>query len=278
MRVKNVGKIGLTLFSLIVLVTSCTRDNTDHPNHGKITSLTVDWSNRGAGINIPESYTVRIGEYSVVLSGTVNPIEHLFSPGRHTIYVYNAANGVTVNGIIATADYTVPGGIGWFFAGRKDIVIDRDTEYSFAVEMQQKVRQLTLELDITGDARESLIGVEGSLSGVARTINIDNNTIGTATSSAFSFTQTGNRFTSDMRLLGVASDLQTLSLTLHFADGNPASYTMTYDLSSRLATFNDDKRVPMTLSSIIVVTPTRTGVTTEISDWILGGTSVGVAD
>jgi len=71
MRVKNVGKIGLTLFFLIVLVTSCTRDNTDHPNHAKITSLAVDWSNRGAGINIPESYTVRIGEYSAIVSGTV---------------------------------------------------------------------------------------------------------------------------------------------------------------------------------------------------------------
>ena len=282
-KVKQVNKVKLNTILIVsvftFLLTACEVDNTDHPNYGKITSLTVDWSNRGSGIDIPSSYSVRIGDYSTTLSGAVNSIENLFPPGRYTIYVYNTASGITLNGIIATADYGIQGGLGWFFTGRKDILIDRDTEHSFIVEMHQQVRQLRLELEATGDARDRLIGVDGVLSGVARTINIDTGApIGTTTTTALTFTRADNKFTSDIRLLGIAGNSQTLSLTLHFADGNPASYTVINDLSSRLSTFNTDKRTPMTLSSILVVTPTQAGFTTEISDWIPGGISTGVAD
>jgi hypothetical protein len=283
MRKKEIDKSRIypvpTLLALIIVLTTCTKDNTDHPDHGKITSLTVDWANRGAGIDIPDSYTVSIGDYSTTLSGAVNSVEHLFFPGRYPLYIYNTPIGITANGVIATANYNVNGGIGWFFSGKESIAIERDTEYSFTVEMQQQVRQLILELDITGDARDRLIGIDGTLSGVARTINIDDGTpTGTTATTPFSSTQEGGKFISDIRLLGIAGDTQNLSLTLHFAEGNPATYTVTSDLSNRLSAFNTGKITPMTLSSIVVITPTQAGLATEISDWIPGGTSTGIAD
>jgi hypothetical protein len=269
----------LTAVALIIVMAACTKDNTDHPDHGKITSLTVNWTDRGVGIDIPGSYTVNIGEYSTTLSGTVNSVDHLFSAGRYTVSVYNTPSEVTANGTIATANYNVSGGIGWFFTGKENITLERDTEYSFTIEMQQQVRQLTLELDITGDARDRLTGIDGTLSGVARTININDGTpTGTTATIPFSFTQEGNKFISNIRLLGIAGDTQNLSLTLYFTEGNPATYTVTSDLSSRLSAFNIDKITPMTLSSMIVITPTQAGFATEISDWIPGGTSTGIAD
>lgn len=49
---------------LACLWTACNKDDTDHPEHGKIVSLTTDWTDRGEGIDIPASYTLNAGDYT----------------------------------------------------------------------------------------------------------------------------------------------------------------------------------------------------------------------
>jgi hypothetical protein len=280
---KSVGRIIpviLIILLQIVVQTACVKETlheTDHPEHGKITLATV-WDDRGEGIAIPAAYTASIGDYAAALQGTTNGIDHLFPAGQYAVHIYNVADNIAVNGTTATADYG-SGLPGWFFTGTENVTVEKDKDYALTVPMHQQVRQLTLELEITGDAKDRLAGIEASLSGVAGAISIDNgNPVGDAATIALDFRKGITYYTATTRLLGITGNAQTLTLTLHFEDGNPSSYTITSDLASGLAAFNADKKTPLTLSAQLLETPTETGLSTVISDWIAGGTSTGAAD
>ena len=271
------SKVALAV--LICMVAGCDKNATDHPRYGKIASLTTDWTDRGEGIDIPDGYTVSIDEYKVSLSGAVNSVDHLFEPGRYDLYVYNPAAGTTVNGGIAAANY-MAGELGWLFTGLESVSLDKDRDYLMTVIMRQQVRQLNLELNISGDAADRLAGIDAALSGAAGAWNIAMRqpVAGSGATARFFFTQTEGKWLATVRLLGIVGSAQELSLTLRFTDSNPASYTLISNLSGRLAAFNDNKTVPMALSAIMAVTPTQGGFTTTISNWVDGGTSTGVAE
>jgi hypothetical protein len=175
----------------------------------------------------------------------------------------------------ATADYAA-GGLGWFFTGMHSVAVEKDKHHEITVPMHQQVRQLTLELEITGDAKDRLTSIEASLSGVAGAISIDNgNPAGNAITVALDFVRRDAAcHVSTMRLLGITGNAQNLSLTLHFEGGNPSSYTITSDLTSGLVAFNTDKKTPLTLRSILVVTPTQAGFTATIDPWTENGGNV----
>ena len=69
----------LCIWVLIFLAGCDVKDpiyNTDHPENGKVT-LATDWSARTAGIDIPASYTVTVGEYSATVSNATNTLDNL---------------------------------------------------------------------------------------------------------------------------------------------------------------------------------------------------------
>ena len=72
MRTNTFFKI-LSVFAATSLAGCDVKDpiyNTPHPDHGTVT-LTTDWTNRTAGIDIPASYTVAAGDYHAVVSGAL---------------------------------------------------------------------------------------------------------------------------------------------------------------------------------------------------------------
>lgn len=264
----------------VVALASCVKEplyDTDHPNHGKIT-LATTWDERGENVYVPVSYTARIGDYTATMQGTTNSVDKLFPAGRCAIHLYNEVEHITVSGTTATADYTA-GEIGWLFTGTETVDIEKDKDHYITVAMRQQVRQLTLRLDVAGNARERITGIEATLSGVAGAINIENgNPDGNPVTVIPVFTQTDGAYSATMRLPGITGAEQTLSLTLHFTDGNPSSFTFTSNLSEALAAFNADKKTPLTLTSGITVTITPLGVTAEISDWESDGNETVIAD
>ncbi|GHU79447.1 hypothetical protein FACS1894145_3620 [Bacteroidia bacterium] len=282
---KNIiAKLSLTAIAAIVCcLTSCVKEplhDTDHPEHGKIISLATTWDDRGEGIDIPASYTIKIGDYSAECRDGASPvsIDHLFPAGQYTIHIYNVSDNISVNGTTATANYAA-GELGWLFTGSETVTIEKDKDHHVSVAMRQQVRQLTLIFDVTGDARDRLSGVEATLSGAAGAINIENgNPVGEAVTVIPVFAQTEGRYAATIRLLGITGTGQTLSLTLHFAGGNPRSFTLTSDLSDALAAFNADRKTPLTLTSGITVSITPLGVTAEISDWEGSGNETVIAE
>lgn len=260
----------------VAAFSSCIKEplyNTNHPDSGKVISLTATWDDRGEGVEVPSAYTARIGDFTTVLSGTDSGMENLFPDGAYTINVWNAADNITVSGATATADYSRP--LGWLFTGTENVNVEKDKDHAFTVAMHQRVRQLTLELDMAGDAKDRITGVEASLSGVAGAIGIDNgNPEGAAVTVIPVFAQADGNYSATIRLLGVTGNAQTLSLTLHFAGGNPSTHTVTSDLSAALAAFNADRKTPLTLSAILTVTPTEAGFSATIDNWTGNGGSI----
>lgn len=258
--------------------------NTPHPNHGTVT-LTTDWTNRTAGIDIPASYTVAAGDYRAVVSGDSNRLDHLFAPGMYRAQVYNTPQHITVTGSVATvsgASGNVDGvgtfvhnAPGWLFASVIELAIEADTEHAYTAVMQQQVRQLTLIIEPTGGTVDKIERIEGYLSGAAATLDIADDTHGTSSNVELQFSEIADgenagKWSATVRLLGTAGDQQELNAQLYFTDGSPAAVTLTSDLTTALVTFNADKRTPLSLGGKVVETPTGSGFSATIIDWTPG--------
>lgn len=266
--------------------------NTDHPDQGQIT-LTTDWTQRTAGIDIPASYTVAVDKYSVTVSNATNMLDNLFDPGTYHIRIYTTPQHITVSGATATVA-EAPGNVdgvgqfvqempGWLFTSTLDAAIEADTDHDFAATMHQQVRQLTLFIEPTGGTTHRIARIEGYLSGVASIMDMDNNTHGAPQNVALVFTQIADgenagKWTTTVRLLGIAGERQKLSALITFADDTPEALWLDSDLSDDLATFNADKATPLVLGGRMVTTPTDAGFIATIKDWTPGIGSSGVAD
>lgn len=255
--------------------------NTSHPEHGTVT-LTTDWSGIGEELTAPASYMVKADDYTATVSGATNLLDHLFEPGKYTIYAYNTAEHITVSGTIAAVEAApAPTGQtgafvrntpGWLFASATDVAIEKDTEHAYTAVMQQQVRQLTLVVEPTGGTVDKIERITGTLSGVAASLDIADGTHGAPSSVELQFEKiTGGanagKYAVTVRLLGTAGARQELNARLYFTDGSPAAVTLTSDLTTALAEFNADKRTPLTLGGSVVETPTGAGFSATITDW-----------
>ena len=264
--------------ALTLAATSCVKDelhDTPHPDYGKIT-VTADWSDRGEGMDIPAEWTVTMGDYTGTETGETHSPDYLFSPGNYTLAAYNTPEGITISGTTATVAAADGGCIvntpGWLFTSVQEVAIEADTDYSLTAVMRQQVRQLTLMIEPTGDAAERIESIVGTLSGAAGTLDFATGTYGTPSEVELRFTKItkgddAGKWMATVRLLGIAGNLQRLTATLTYTDGNPQPTSLNSDLTSALNGFNDGKTAPLTLGGTIAETPGEAGFTGEITDW-----------
>lgn len=264
--------------ALTLVATSCVKDelhDTPHPDYGKIT-VTADWSDRGGGVDIPAEWTVTMGDYTGTETGETHSPDYLFSPGNYTLAAYNTPDGITVSGTMATVAAADGGCIvntpGWLFSSVQEVAIEADTDYSLTAVMRQQVRQLTLVIEPTGDAAERIESIVGTLSGAAGTLDFATGIHGTPSEVELRFTKItdgddAGKWMATVRLLGIAGNLQRLTATLTYTDGNPQPTALESDLTTALDGFNDGKTAPLTLGGTIAETPGEAGFTGEITDW-----------
>lgn len=144
-------------------------------------------------MEIPASWTVGMGSYTGTETGSVHTPDCLFAPGNYTLAAYNTPDDITVSGTTATVagdtDHAdcINGMPGWFFTSVQDVTIEADTDCDLTAVMRQQVRGLTLVIEPTGDAKERIIAVTGTLSGAAGTLDFATDTHGTASSVALAF-------------------------------------------------------------------------------------------
>lgn len=267
--------------------------NTPHPEHGKIT-LTTEWDGIGEGLTAPAAYTVATlpaaasaatGGYTATLNGTTNTLDHLFDPGAYRILVYNTPEHITVSSTTVSVEAaTPPTGMSgtfvhnapdWLFASATDAVIEADKEHAVAAVMQQQVRELTLIIEPTGETTDRIESITGTLSGVASSLNFADGTHAAPANIAMTFSKitsgtNAGKWSATVRLLGTAGAQQRLAATIAFTGGNPTPIQLDSDLTTALATFNADKRTPLTLGGSVVDTPTGAGFGAIIDDWTPG--------
>lgn len=275
MRHQLIGTIVVTA----TLLTSCDMNdpiyNTSHPNHGVVT-LTTDWSQIGEGLEVPSSYTLRLGDYTTTLSGTTNTIDHRFDPGTYQMLVYNTPENIRMDNTVAEWDISNNDAPGWLFSYAAEVTITEDTDHAFTAVMQQQVRQLTLVVEPTGDAVDRIERIRGGFIGVASKLDIEKGIYSEEcwTLSDFSKITEGadaGKWTMTMRLLGfIPEGNKDLELYINFKNNNPKQVAITSDLAEALATFNTDKRTPLVLRGTMVETPTESGFSATIDDWTPG--------
>ena len=264
--------------TLLLAATSCVKDelhDTPHPDYGKIT-VTADWSDRGGGVDIPAEWTVTMGDYTGTETGETHSPDYHFKPGGYTLAAYTRPEGITVSGTMATVAAADGGCIvntpGWLFTSVQEVAIEADTDYELTAVMHQQVRKLTLMIEPTGDAAERIESIVGTLSGAAGTLDFATGTYGTPSEVELHFTKItdgddAGKWTATVRLLGIAGNLQRLTATLTYTDGNPQPTALESDLTTALDGFNDGKTAPLTLGGTIAETPGEAGFTGEITDW-----------
>ena len=264
--------------ALTLAATSCVKDelhDTPHPDYGKIT-VTADWSDRGGGVDIPAEWTVTMGDYTGTETGATHSPDYLFKPGGYTLAAYNIPEGITVSGTMATVAAADGGCIvntpGWLFSSVQEVAIEADTDYSLTAIMRQQVRKLTLMIEPTGDATNRIESIVGTLSGAAGTLDFATGTYGTPSEVELHFTKItdgddAGKWMATVRLLGIAGNLQRLTATLTYTDGNPQPTALESDLTTALDGFNGGKTAPLTLGGTIAETPGEAGFTGEITDW-----------
>lgn len=280
------------VMAIATLLASCdVKDpifNTAHPGHGTVT-LTTDWSGIGEGLTAPESYTVTASTpgttdataYTATLTGVTNKLDHLFAPGTYRFLVHNTAEHITVAGAsasvaavpseMADAGTFIHNAPGWLFSCANDLAVTQDAEHALTAAMQQQVRQLTLIIKPKGDAKDRIERIEAYLTGAASTLDLSTGIYDKPQNVELPFTKitTGahaGSWSATVRLLGTAGSEQRLKASVYFADGNPSPHTVNSDLTLALATFNTDKRMPLTLDGT-VETPSEAGFNATITDW-----------
>ena len=262
MKTNSIYKTSLLAAALLLAATSCVKDelhDTPHPDYGKIT-VTADWTDRGDGVDIPAEWTVTMGDYTGTETGETHAPDYLFNPGDYTLAACNIPENITISGTTATISV-------------QKVTIEADTDYDLTAAMHQQVRQLTLVIEPTGDAKDRIESIEGHLSGAAGTFDFATDTYGAASDVALNFTKIteggdAGKWTATVRLLGIAGDTQRLTATLTYADGNPADTSLESDLTAALQDFNSDKTVPLTLGGTIAETPEETEFSGfEITGW-----------
>lgn len=277
---KTTTRYTRTILTLALLFTlgSCVKNelhDTPHPDTGKVT-VTADWTDRGDGVDIPAEWTVTMGDYTGTETGATHSPDYLFTPGSYTLAVYNPTDGITVSGTTAAVAAADGGFIantpGWLFTSVQEVAIEADTDYELTAVMHQQVRQLTLVIEPTGDAADRIESIVGTLSGAAGTLNFATGTHGTPSEVELRFTKItsgddAGKWTATVRLLGIAGDVQRLTATLTYTDGNPQPTSLNSDLTAALDDFNNGKTTSLTLGGTIAETPGEAGFTGEITGW-----------
>lgn len=275
MKARHIYIIGMAALTL----TGCVKDelfDTPHPGKGSIT-VTADWSARGEGIAIPQSWNLSMGDYHGTETAATHAPDHLFEPGSYSLVAWNPATDISVSGtsasVTSTADGCISGELGWLFTSVQEVTIEADRDHAFTAAMQQQVRQLTLTIRFTGDAAERVEGISGRLSGVAGTMDFASDTYGAPSDVALNFTkitqgENAGAWTATVRLLGITGESQQLTGGITYAGDNLPSTPIASDMTALLAGLNDNNTVPLSLACDLE-TPTQAGVTATIIDWEL---------
>ena len=260
--------------ALLFSLGGCVKDDlhdTPHPDRG-VAAVAIDLPQGAVGDET--GYTVEIDGTTADGREGRYTVSDPLPPGEYTVLAYNTPQGFTVTDGIARVERTdgtvraltdfinpLPD---YLYSGTERITVVADDTLRMNLDVTQRVRDLHIELTVTGGDPERIAAITGTLSGVAEAYDLRNETLyGEAVSTRPTFTRDGDKVSADLRLLGTMGDAQTLSILLTFSNGDTQSIES--DLTEVLAGFNGSTD-PFTLTGNLR-TPVEGGFSGSIDGW-----------
>ena len=237
------------------------KDRTSHPNEGGI-EMMVDWSKTAN--QPPAVYRARVIATSGAtrdfnnLSGAQNLL--LVSPGEAVLYVYNEAEHVSVAGNKARVSQAQNPGMFYSYSSR--IVTERDRDISHTAVMNQQTGELKISLAIKpADIIPKVKSIHATLEGVASELDMQTNELSVPSVVRTTFSHSGFYATVTFRLFGFGQSAKpNLTLGIELENGTNASVTA--DLSSFVANFNQSKNTLLALNAILQISNEHNPVAT----------------
>ena len=260
--------------ALLFSLGGCVKDelhDTPHPDKG-IVAVSIDLPQGASG----EDYTVEIDGTTADGKEGHYTVSDPLPPGEYTVLAYNTPQGFTVTDGIARVERTdgtaraltdfinpLPD---YLYSGTERITVVADDTLRMNLDVVQRVRDLHIELTVTGGDPERIAAITGTLSGVAEAYDLRNETLyGEAVSTRPTFTRSGDKVSADLRLLGVLGDAQTLTLVLTFTDGQ--TLTVESDMTEVLSGFGEGDMTQTFAIEGGLRTPLEAGFSATITDW-----------
>lgn len=277
---KTVLPVAVAALASAAMMTGCVKDelyHTPHPDKGTVV-LHIDGPAGGDG------YTVDVGGRTFEADGSTFAVPGLFAPGTYAVTVHNRPEGFSVEDLVArvapleaaartasrekaarTADELIRPLPGYLYSGTRRIEVVADDSLEVGVSVSQRVRDLHIELAVTGGDPGRIASARGTLSGIAGAFDLTTRqTTGGAVSTVVEFTRTGDRLAAAARLLGLAGDRQTLVVEVTFTDGRRQSVGS--DLTDCLKDFGGGLTEPFRLRGDLD-TPVEAGMEATIGNW-----------
>lgn len=254
-------------FSLFIFTSCNVNDPIYERDQGKMI-LTTNWNQRTEGIEQPADYTVVVNNQTLRFTQATNLLPEL-EEGTYPIHIYNVPEKISIDGTTATVATTANGEVdpvpGWLFTATTEAVYADFKEETITALMQQQVGQLTIELTVTEGDPNHIASITAMLTGIANSMNFKTSIYaGVNMNVAPVFNREDNKLIAIIRLLGLTTEAQKLTLTLRFTDGK--EQTVESNLTDKLTAFNSEKHTPILLSADLHL-PVQTGFEATISVW-----------
>ncbi len=285
----------LTIIISALTLSGCYKSeflNTSHPTQAQIGFVVDDKGSdpSSGGMSLADIG----GEFTIVFDKEEHTltesepltIPYLLDPGDYTYYIYTkkeivrsessayftyveSPESITASvasdfGEVLTADHDL-------YFGKATVSVDKDQNYTISPTIYPETRELNIKLQLEGGSDDQLAAVTGTLTGVATEWNCISDTSSGSTATlqlVFDILKEGDDYYihSISTVLGFSGTKQELTLTLVYSSDNPASHTITSDLTSDLATFNNNKSIPFYLTTTYEI-PDDTSTGGVITGW-----------
>lgn len=263
----------------VMSLASCVKDDlydTPHPDKGAVL-VRIDWKGSIPEV-VQDEYTLNIDGEEQTTGINTTEVVKLSEPGTHTVLVYNRPAGIIIeNGVASvgeavrsrTAERVIRALPGYFFTGRQEITVARDDTLRVHLPMEQRNRDLRVELTVANGNSELIESVTGTLRGIAGAFGLQEQKVtDSEASTVLSFMRSDDKFTANARLLGFTGGKPAFTLEIRFTDGRTQTVE-SGNFAETVKGFGDNMTETFVLTNKLNP-PADTGMTATIENWKSG--------
>ncbi|MFR9651875.1 MAG: FimB/Mfa2 family fimbrial subunit [Rikenellaceae bacterium] len=262
--------------------------NTEHPDTAEV-QIAVDMPVDGV-------YTVVLEGVAYELVDGAIQFPDYFTPGEYSVFAFNEVDcvsvGCTATSAVASVELSgeaINSNLGTLYFGQQSLVVTPDNVISYTLNVEQVTAQVNIELTLAGSAFVDLKGIYAQLDGVAQQWDcLAGCSYGAGgyveptlkQVESLSVARSGDVASvvvaGSLTLIGlVENESQTLTIELSYADGSTTPIVS--DVSSQLATLNQNKTTTITLTGEYE-TEVSGAVDGGVVDWVVEDNSDDVLD